>query len=95
MKFITNASVVRHILLANVIYGDEIQRKVDQASHMSPLQGHSLIVCTGPGSNLGLDKKFLTCVLLDEEYEQVCTHIYQQLYLLIKSIFVSKKFERK
>jgi len=43
MKFITNASVVRHILLANVIYGDAIQRKVDQASHMSPLQAIPLL----------------------------------------------------
>jgi len=43
IKFITNASVVSHILLVNVIYGDEIQPKVDQARHMSPLQAIHLL----------------------------------------------------
>ena len=88
-----NASVERHMLLADIIFGFKVQQEVDQARHMSPLPGHSLIVWKGPGSNLGQDKKIVICDRFNEEYVQVSIQIYQQLYLLIKSIFVANNCE--
>jgi hypothetical protein len=48
IKFMMDASIERHMVLANVIYSVEIKQNVDQASHMSPLQGCALIVWIGP-----------------------------------------------
>ena len=57
--------------------------------------GHSLLVCREPQFESRWRQKIVTCFLFNEENVLICIQIYQQLYLLIKSIFVSNNCEGK